>query len=54
MRPRLLLAGLLIAMSPPAIAADPLSGAALYADVQRYESFGAHRYGSPGAEGALA
>ena len=34
--------------------ADPLSGAALYADVQRYDSFGPHRYGSPGAERALA
>jgi hypothetical protein len=34
--------------------ADPLSGAALYADVQRYEGFGPHRYGSPGAERALA
>jgi len=33
---------------------DPLSGAALYADVQRYDSFGSHRYGSPGAERALA
>lgn len=40
-------------MSPPAFA-DPLSGAALYADVQRYDSFGPHRYGSPGAERALA
>src|SRR5215204_298184 len=34
--------------------ADPLSGAALYADVQRYDSFGLHRYGSPGTERALA
>jgi hypothetical protein len=40
-------------MSSPALA-DPLSGAALYADVQRYDSFGPHRYGSPGAERALA
>jgi hypothetical protein len=32
---------------------DPLSGAALYADVLRYDSFGPHRYGSPGAERAL-
>ncbi len=39
-------------MSSPALA-DPLSGAALYADVQRYDSFGPHRYGSPGAERAL-
>src|SRR6185503_13133079 len=43
----------LLAMPPSAIAADPLSGAALYADVQRYESFGSHRYGSPGADRAL-
>lgn len=48
-----LVAGLLLAMSFPALA-DPLSGAALYADVQRYDSFGPHRYGSPGAERALA
>jgi len=47
-----LIAGLLLAMSSPAFA-DPLSGPALYADVQRYESFGPHRYGSPGAERAL-
>ena len=40
-------------MSSPTLA-DPLSGAALYADVRRYESFGAHRYGSAGAEHALA
>lgn len=53
MRSRLILAGSLLAMSSPAVAADPLSGAALYADVQRYESFGSHRYGSPGAERAL-
>ena len=32
---------------------DPLSGAALYADVQRYDAFGPHRYGSPGAEQAF-
>lgn len=48
-----LVAGLLLAMSFPALA-DPLSGAALYADVQRYDGFGPHRYGSPGAERALA
>lgn len=41
-------------MAPSAIAADPLSGAALFADVQRYESFGVHRYGSAGAERALS
>jgi len=40
-------------MSSPAFA-DPLSGAALYGDVQRYDAFGPHRYGSPGAERALA
>jgi hypothetical protein len=40
-------------MSSSAIAADPLSGTALYADVERYESFGLHRYGSPGAERAM-
>jgi hypothetical protein len=40
-------------MSFPA-QADPLSGAALYADVQRYDGIGPHRYGSPGAERALA
>jgi hypothetical protein len=33
--------------------ADPLAGSALYADVKRYESFGIHRYGSTGANGAL-
>jgi hypothetical protein len=36
-----------------ALAADPLNGAALYDDVKRYDSFGAHRYGSPGAMRAL-
>jgi len=50
----LLLAGLLLAMSASAFATDPLSGAALYADVQRYDSFGPHRYGSTGAERALS
>lgn len=35
------------------IVTDPLSGAALYADVRRYDGFGSHRYGSPGAERAL-
>lgn len=33
---------------------DPMSGASLYADVQRYDSFGPHRFGSPGAGRALA
>jgi hypothetical protein len=41
-------------MSASPIAVNPLSGAALYADVQRYESFGVHRYGSAGAERALS
>ncbi len=41
-------------LCPSPALADPLSGAALYADVQRYDSFGSHRYGSPGAERALA
>jgi hypothetical protein len=40
-------------MSSTAFAADPLSGASLYADVQRYDSFGIHRYGSPGLDKAL-
>src|SRR5690242_19224199 len=48
-----LTAALLLAMVSPALAADPLSGAALYADVQRYDGFGTHRYGSAGAEAAL-
>ena len=51
-RQAVLATGLLFTMSLPAFA-DPLSGAALYADVQRYDSFGPHRYGSPGAERAL-
>src|SRR5215813_8670823 len=41
------------AMSASAAAADPLNGASLYEDVKRYDSFGPHRYGSPGATGAL-
>lgn len=36
------------------LAADPMSGAALYADVKHYESFGTHRYGSDGAERAMS
>lgn len=35
-------------------AADPLSGAALYDDVKRYEAFGTHRFGSAGADGAMS
>lgn len=41
-------------MTDPAFAADPLAGSTLYADVQRYDAFGVHRYGSPGAEQAMA
>jgi hypothetical protein len=47
------LALLSLAMSGGAFAADPLSGATLYADVERYDSFGIHRYGSPGLDKAL-
>jgi len=38
---------------PGSAAAQPLDGATLMADVQRYQSFGAHRYGSPGAQQAF-
>ena len=53
-----MLALLSLAMSSTAFAADPpagdlLSGAVLYADVQRYDSLGIHRYGSPGLDHAL-
>jgi len=37
----------------PAQAADPLDRDRLMADIARYESFGVHRYGSPGAAAAL-
>lgn len=37
--------------SPPS--SDPLSGERLFADVCRYDSFGVHRYGSPGAAAAF-
>ena len=47
-----LLAGFSMAISP-ALAADPLDRDRLMADVTRYDSFGVHRYGSPGAEAAL-
>jgi hypothetical protein len=36
-----------------AMTGDPLSGASLYDDVRRYDSFGQHRYGSLGAEKAF-
>ena len=38
----------MVAISGPANA-DPLGGNALYEDVRLYDSFGPHRYGSPGA-----
>jgi hypothetical protein len=42
------------AMADPALADDdPLDGARLFADVERYGSFGLHRYGSPGAHAAI-
>src|SRR5215468_2797968 len=41
------------AMFASAAAAQPLNGASLHADVKRYDSFGSHRYGSPGAARAL-
>ncbi len=33
---------------------DPLSGTALFRDIERYAGFGLHRYGSSGAEAAMA
>ena len=33
---------------------DPLSGTALYCDIERYAGFGLHRYGSHGAEAAMS
>ena len=52
-RPFLFLALALLMMPPVAEAADPLSEEQMMADVRRYESFGVHRYGSPGATAAL-
>ncbi len=43
----------MLAATTPAAAADPLSGTALYDDVQRYDGFGPHRYGSAGAAQAF-
>jgi hypothetical protein len=43
----------MLATTAPAAAADPLSGKALYDDVQRYDGFGPHRYGSAGAAQAF-
>jgi hypothetical protein len=42
----------MFAASSPA-AADPLGGKALYEDVRRYDRFGPHRFGSPGAAQAF-
>lgn len=45
---------LAVLMTPSiAQAADPLSEEQMMADIKRYESFGVHRYGSPGATAAL-
>jgi len=45
---------LTVLMTPTLVrAADPLSEEQLLSDVRRYESFGVHRYGSPGAAAAL-
>lgn len=40
-------------MATSPVRADPLGDAELYADVKRYDGFGVHRYGSPGAAAAL-
>lgn len=42
-----------LSMASGGALADPMSGTALFEDVRRFESFGPHRYGSPGAERAL-
>jgi hypothetical protein len=36
------------------VMSDPLSGTALYRDIERYAGFGVHRYGSRGAEAAMS
>jgi hypothetical protein len=36
------------------VMSDPLSGTALYRDIERYAGFGLHRYGSQGAEAAMS
>ena len=41
-------------ISGSTLMSDPLSGKALYRDIERYASFGLHRYGSSGAEAAMA
>jgi len=43
----------MVLASNAARAADPLSTEQMMADIQRYESFGLHRYGSGGAKAAL-
>lgn len=45
--------GAVLMSTPVALAADPLSEEQMMADIKRYESFGLHRYGSPGAAAAL-
>ena len=52
-RPFLFLALAFLMTPPVAFAADPLSEEQMMADVRRYESFGLHRYGSPGSTAAL-
>lgn len=47
-----LLAGFSMTTSP-AQAADPIDTDRMMADIARYDSFGVHRYGSPGAAAAL-
>lgn len=47
-----LLAAALACAALPSLAAQPL-GQALYADVQQFEKFGVHRFGTPGQNAAL-
>ena len=44
----ILIAAMAVLMVGQAAAENVLSGTALYADVERYASFGLHRFGSPG------
>src|SRR5688500_5886682 len=46
--------GAAMSATPAAAAADPLSGAALYADVKTYAGFGVHRTGTPGEAATTA
>lgn len=48
-----ILGGMLVAPGLAQQPADPLSGAALYEDVVRYDAFGIHRYGTTGHNAAL-